>query len=216
VQEIAGDAPEAPALQGEIKVDVAIMGGGFVGLWTAHSIKGHEPACEVVVLEPRYLRRSASGRTAALSVLDVQTFLACQNSLHSRSPADRAGSDRRSDEMVNSAEEIESMPTSQRRLAGRDVGRQQLNAWEGVVRHARKTDVRAFERLDPAEVCPASGFAGSPGRGFCGKPPRGQPAALVRGAAARGALLGVRIFENTKNYALAGPPRWRFERVRER
>jgi hypothetical protein len=34
LQEIAGDAPDAPALQGAIKTDVAIAGGGYVGLWT--------------------------------------------------------------------------------------------------------------------------------------------------------------------------------------
>jgi hypothetical protein len=51
LQEIAGDAPDAPALQGTIKTDVAIAGGGYVGLWTAIRIKKLMPACDVTVIE---------------------------------------------------------------------------------------------------------------------------------------------------------------------
>ena len=35
LQEALGDAPDAPPLVGAQRADVAIVGGGFVGLWTA-------------------------------------------------------------------------------------------------------------------------------------------------------------------------------------
>lgn len=38
-------------LKGEHAVDVAIIGGGFVGLWTAITIKEHEPDARVMLLE---------------------------------------------------------------------------------------------------------------------------------------------------------------------
>ena len=62
LQEIAGDAPDAPALQGTIKTDVAIAGGGYVGLWTAIRIKKLMPACDVTVIEQDICGGRASGR----------------------------------------------------------------------------------------------------------------------------------------------------------
>src|SRR6185436_12980563 len=62
LQEVAGDAPDAPALVGEIGADIAIMGGGYVGLWTAIRIKEAEPQCDVVVLERDICGGGASGR----------------------------------------------------------------------------------------------------------------------------------------------------------
>jgi 2-polyprenyl-6-methoxyphenol hydroxylase-like FAD-dependent oxidoreductase len=62
LQEIAGDAPDAPALQGGIKTDVAIAGGGYVGLWTAIRIKELMPACDVTVIEQDICGGGASGR----------------------------------------------------------------------------------------------------------------------------------------------------------
>ena len=62
LQETAGDAPDAPALRGLVKTDVAIIGGGYVGLWTAIRIKQHEPGCDVVVLEQDICGGGASGR----------------------------------------------------------------------------------------------------------------------------------------------------------
>jgi hypothetical protein len=51
LQEIAGNAPDPPALQSTIKTDVAIAGGAYVGLWTALRIKELIPACNVTVIE---------------------------------------------------------------------------------------------------------------------------------------------------------------------
>jgi hypothetical protein len=35
LQEVGGDAPDAPQFQGTINTDVAIAGRGYLGLWTA-------------------------------------------------------------------------------------------------------------------------------------------------------------------------------------
>jgi glycine/D-amino acid oxidase-like deaminating enzyme len=46
------DAGEpAPALEGDTDADVAIVGGGYTGLWTALALKELEPGLDVVVLE---------------------------------------------------------------------------------------------------------------------------------------------------------------------
>lgn len=50
-----------PALQGDVQADVAIIGGGFVGLWTALWLKQIEPSTKVVVLEQGHCGGGASG-----------------------------------------------------------------------------------------------------------------------------------------------------------
>ena len=57
------DAPEPlPALAGNIAADVAIVGGGFTGLWTALLARERDPSLDVVILEARTSGWAASGR----------------------------------------------------------------------------------------------------------------------------------------------------------
>ncbi|EAR26263.1 putative oxidoreductase [marine actinobacterium PHSC20C1] len=56
------DAREFPALRGEIVADLAIVGGGYLGLWTAVLAKQRNPDARVVLLEGRDLGWAASGR----------------------------------------------------------------------------------------------------------------------------------------------------------
>jgi glycine/D-amino acid oxidase-like deaminating enzyme len=58
------DAPVAPraALAQHVDVDVAIVGGGFTGLWTARELLRRDPALRVAVLEKDVCGFGASGR----------------------------------------------------------------------------------------------------------------------------------------------------------
>src|SRR5260221_1757783 len=49
--DVAADLPAVRKLDGDITVDVAIIGGGFVGLWTAIELKDLDSACRVAVIE---------------------------------------------------------------------------------------------------------------------------------------------------------------------
>ncbi len=51
-----------PPLPGDIDVDVAIIGGGFSGLWTAYYLIRHDPSLRIAVLEREYCGFGASGR----------------------------------------------------------------------------------------------------------------------------------------------------------
>ena len=52
----------APPLAGELEVDVAIVGGGYTGLWTALALREREPSLSVALLEAREIGEGPSGR----------------------------------------------------------------------------------------------------------------------------------------------------------
>jgi glycine/D-amino acid oxidase-like deaminating enzyme len=60
--EEAGPVEPAPPLPGDTEADVAIVGGGFTGLWTALALHEREPGLDVVVLEERTCGQGPSGR----------------------------------------------------------------------------------------------------------------------------------------------------------
>jgi glycine/D-amino acid oxidase-like deaminating enzyme len=57
------DAPEPlPALAGQVTADLAVVGGGFTGLWTALLARERDPSLDVVLLEAKTAGWAASGR----------------------------------------------------------------------------------------------------------------------------------------------------------
>jgi glycine/D-amino acid oxidase-like deaminating enzyme len=57
-----GEPAARPALEGDMDVDVAIVGGGFTGLWTARSLLERDPQLRVLILEQELCGFGASGR----------------------------------------------------------------------------------------------------------------------------------------------------------
>ncbi len=49
-------------LEGDLEADVAIVGGGFTGLWTAYALLQRDPSLRVVVVEAETVGYGASGR----------------------------------------------------------------------------------------------------------------------------------------------------------
>ena len=52
----------APPLAGSLEVDVAVVGGGYTGLWTALALRERDPALSVALLEAREIGDGPSGR----------------------------------------------------------------------------------------------------------------------------------------------------------
>ena len=59
---VEGPITPRPSLVGDIDVDVAIVGAGFTGLWTAHSLLAADPGVRVALLESEVAGFGASGR----------------------------------------------------------------------------------------------------------------------------------------------------------
>jgi glycine/D-amino acid oxidase-like deaminating enzyme len=57
-----GNTPPAPALSGDATADVAIVGGGYTGLWTALALRERAPELRVTLLEAEICGQGPSGR----------------------------------------------------------------------------------------------------------------------------------------------------------
>jgi glycine/D-amino acid oxidase-like deaminating enzyme len=57
-----GDPPPAPTLSGDAAADVAIVGGGYTGLWTALALRERAPELRVTLLEAEICGHGPSGR----------------------------------------------------------------------------------------------------------------------------------------------------------
>ncbi len=76
------DYEENPPLDGDISVDVAIIGGGFSGMSTAYHIKKADAGAEVAVLEAEVTGYGASGRNGGFSMTVFGVSLTVTHMLH--------------------------------------------------------------------------------------------------------------------------------------
>jgi glycine/D-amino acid oxidase-like deaminating enzyme len=60
--EEAGPVDAAAPLEGDTSADVVVVGGGYLGLWTAWQLKATEPGCDVVLLDAGLAGHGPSGR----------------------------------------------------------------------------------------------------------------------------------------------------------
>jgi glycine/D-amino acid oxidase-like deaminating enzyme len=67
-QETYGPYTANAPVQGEIEADIAIIGGGFSGVATAHELKRAEPSLRVVLLEAQAIGYGASGRNGSFAM----------------------------------------------------------------------------------------------------------------------------------------------------
>jgi glycine/D-amino acid oxidase-like deaminating enzyme len=73
-----GPVSPRPALSGNLDVDVAIVGAGFTGLWTAYYLQAIDPSLRIAVLESEIAGFGASGRNggwcSALYPVSISTL----------------------------------------------------------------------------------------------------------------------------------------------
>jgi glycine/D-amino acid oxidase-like deaminating enzyme len=194
------DGPPLPALRGDDRADVAVAGGGFVGLWTAIRVKQADPSCDVVVLEKDVCGGGASGRNGGM-VLSWWPKLA---SLVELCGADGALRLARASEAAIGG--LESFCAEHRidcdfvrgGMLWTATAPAHVGAWKAVVDLSERLGADVFE---PVAGTDAARRAGSPVH-IAGVFERSaatvQPAALARGLRRVALELGVRIFEGTR------------------
>jgi glycine/D-amino acid oxidase-like deaminating enzyme len=68
LDQLPGSLGARPSLDGDTDVDVAIVGGGYTGLWTAYSLLKADPDLRVMVIEREVVGFGASGRNGGWCV----------------------------------------------------------------------------------------------------------------------------------------------------
>ena len=195
----SAEAP-APPLEGAARADVAIMGGGYAGLWTAIRIKQREPSCDVVVLEQDICGGGASGRNGGFAL----SWWAKRGTLVEICGPDGAL------ELAHAAESAVDELGAFCQEHGIDAryhrgghlwtatSEAQLGSWNGVMATCRELGVMPFEEWTPEQTAARSGSDRHIAGLFEPSAAIVQPASLVRGLRRVALELGVRIHENTR------------------
>jgi glycine/D-amino acid oxidase-like deaminating enzyme len=68
LDQLAGPLTARPPLHGDVDVDVAIVGAGYTGLWSAYSLLRADPSLRIVVIEREMVGFGASGRNGGWCV----------------------------------------------------------------------------------------------------------------------------------------------------
>lgn len=194
---VPDDLTPRDPLPGDAQYDVAIVGGGLTGLWTAWYLLERDPTLSVVVLEREIAGFGASGRNGGwVSALFPRSAASLERA-HSRADAIAM---RRA--MVATVDEVHRAAAA----AGLDIdyakggtiayarSNAQLAAARSEVAEARSYGVDLLELRGAGEV----GAAGALGAAFDPACARIHPAKLVRGLARALESRGVVIREQTE------------------
>jgi putative aminophosphonate oxidoreductase len=197
-QAFTGSSAAAP-LRGAGRADVAIVGGGFLGLWTAILLKERDPAIDVVVLERDICGGGASGRNGGF-VLSWWPKIGKLVEIAGASEAiDLARASERAIDQIEEACARYRIDAQMRRggwiwAAATDV---QRGAWEPALATCDRLGVEPFVRLPADEVARRTGSASHLEGVFEASAATVHPGYLVRGLARVARSLGVRIYEGT-------------------
>jgi glycine/D-amino acid oxidase-like deaminating enzyme len=200
LQEIAGDAPDASPLEGTLRTDVAIVGGGYVGLWTAIRLKEMEPALGVVVLEQDVCGGGASGRNGGFVLSWWPKLASLAHRFGDRTAVEIAGASERTIGELDQFCRQHDVDADFRRggWLWTATAPAHLGAWAGVLRVCDRVGVAPFRRLEPGVAAQLAGSGAHLDGVLETSAAIVQPAALARGLRRVAQALGVRLFEGTR------------------
>ncbi|HUB74410.1 MAG TPA: FAD-binding oxidoreductase [Solirubrobacteraceae bacterium] len=202
---LGGPPPPRPPLAGPTEADVAIVGAGFTGLWTAYHLKRARPSLEIVVLEREHAGFGASGRNGGW----VSGFFSGAPRAYERSAgAGSAGYAALQRTMIATVASIGELVSAQRIEADFVHGGAlsvALNAAQAARLRERTATQRAhgllrardLHELGAGELAERVRVAGAQAAAFSPHVARVQPVKLVLGLAAAVERAGVRIYERT-------------------
>lgn len=192
--------PRAP-LPGSTDVDVAIVGAGYTGLWTAYTLKTLQPDLRVVVLESRFAGFGASGRNGGWLTNEVTGGRDRYAETHGR---DAAIAQQRA--LNDAVDEVLGVIARERIDADAVKGGERLvartPAQEARLRtlfaHERSWPVTDIQWADAAATADALGVDRARASVWHPHCARIHPVGLVTGLAAAVERLGVPIYEDTR------------------
>ena len=189
----------SPSLQTTVNADVCIIGGGYLGLWSAIRLKKSNPSMDIIIIEQDRCGSGASGRNGGfvnnwwpkyLSLVDI-----CgeQEARRICKAAESA-----IDEMGDFCREhhIDAQFRKDGLLWGAS-NKRQLDSWLGLTQELEKYHVNPFKIIDPQELCQRSGSPRFLAGVYDPNAATVQPALLARGLRRVALEMGVTIYEKT-------------------
>ena len=197
---VADAGGAAPALAGDVKADVCIVGGGYVGLWTALELRERDPGIDVVVVEADVCGGGASGRNGGF-VLSWWAKFKTLRALYGDEEALRVA-----EASADAVTEIGAFceregidahfrPDGWLWTATSDA---QRGAWKATLAALDAVGASPFEELSPEEAARRGGSSMHVAGVLEPTAATVQPALLVRGLRRVALERGVRIFERTR------------------
>jgi glycine/D-amino acid oxidase-like deaminating enzyme len=204
---VPDDLTPRPALDSDIDVDVAIVGAGYTGLWTAYYLATADPSLRIAIVESEIAGFGASGRNGGWA---SALFSADSDKLERRFGRNASLALQRA--MFATVDEIGRVATSERldihfakggtlSVATNPAHLQTLKA---ELAHHRKRGFSEedYRWMDAATAAQRVDVAGSLGGAYTPHCAAIHPARLARGLARAVESRGVRIFEQTPALAL--------------
>lgn len=195
---VADDLSPRDPLAGDTRADVAIIGGGLTGLWTAYYLLECDPTLSIAILEKEIAGFGASGRNGGWCSALFPAATTKLERLHGRAAALAM---RRA--MIDTVDEVGRVVATENIACDYQKGGTVAFARSDVQLDAARHEVEtaAGYGVDEFELWGAertSGVAGAIGASFDPACARLHPAALVRGLARVLEARGVDIFEQTE------------------
>jgi glycine/D-amino acid oxidase-like deaminating enzyme len=193
--------PRAP-LAGDLACDVAVIGGGYTGLWTAYYLARQQPSARIAVLEARHVGYGASGRNGG--------WLSGQSAAppgRLARPDDRDGLVRLRQAMTDSVDEVLGVLTAEGihadavksgclRVARTPAQEMRLRGYVATER-ALGGNKPGWQLLDASALRARVNVRGALAAAYSPHCARVHPAKLVTGLAAACERRGVTIYEDT-------------------
>lgn len=179
--------------------DVVIVGGGYVGLWTALTLSELSPEKKVVVLERDVCGGGASGRNGGFVMSWWPKIASLLAFMDVESARFLANASEHAIEELRAFCELHAIDAHFRRAGWlwTSTSEAQRDSWAATVETCARLGMRPFEAVAPAEVARRTGSAIHRAAVFERSNATVQPAALVRGMRRVAMERGIRIYENT-------------------
>lgn len=204
---------EAEPLDGDQRVDVCIVGGGFTGLWTALRLKELEPSLDVGLVEADLCGSGASGRNGGFVLSWWSKFLTLEKLCGSEEALRLARASAQVVDQIGAVCEQEGIDAHYRRdgWLWTATNPAQVGAWAPTLASLRRHGEQPFEELHPDEVAHRAGAVSHLAGVFEPTAASVQPALLARGLRRAALARGVKVWERTPMLGLtrSTPPRVR-------
>ncbi|MDJ1371171.1 NAD(P)/FAD-dependent oxidoreductase [Gulosibacter molinativorax] len=190
-----------PALAESIDVDVAIVGGGYTGMWTAYYLKQARPDLRVAILEARFCGFGASGRNGGWLTNTVTGGLSQYERSHGHEAGERfqLAMNATVDEVIAFAKregiDADIVKGGELEVAYTPAQLARLDEWFAAEAKWRGTDWMRLSADEAKSRVNVAGVLGGMWHPHCA---RIHPAKLAAGLARVVDELGVEIYENTR------------------